>query len=213
MVSVPPTKRLRTVLDEELKEGETLNTVFKAEQSYAADSIPDGLQVGKREWTATSSHAAGLGQQVHNLSQQVQALQQAVSIGQQTQEADALVFGAQFVSNVAAQALLFACESQPRDDPPNRRFRRMAKAGSERLTAYLAAWPFRPSMDDFGEAADAVINRRNSFLHYSSLHNLEEDASAALQLLARHPSLRNKCKQESSVLDTFQELKAAFELR
>lgn len=129
---------------------------------------------------------------------------------QQTQHADALVLGAQHVGFAAAQALLFASREQPGSDLPSGRFRRMAKVDSPVLLAYLQAWHIPPGIGSFGEAADAIINRRNATLHYG---RLEEDVSAPLALLARHPSLDHKCRQESLVLDAFQELTAAFQLQ
>ncbi len=179
-LSVTPNKRRKAVSEDNLRADETLNVVYTSDRSFTADSIPEELQVG----TAGSSHSAGLGQQLQSLTEEVRALATKV----QTQQEDALLFSVHFVRNVAAETLLFVCKEQsPESQPfPTRRFQDMARAGSSQLTAYLAAWAVPPSNDAFANAADAVISRRNSTLHYSGLANLEEDISEARQLLTRH---------------------------
>ncbi len=211
MVSVSPNTRLKDVLEDNLRADETLNVVYTFDRTFTADSIPEELQVGQKDWTAGSSHSAGFGQQLQSLTDEVRALKTKV----QTHEEDALLYGMRFLRNVAAQSLLFACKEQPPESQPlpTRRFQNMARAGSSQLTAYLGAWAVPPSNEAFAKAADAVISRRNSTLHYSGLANLEEDISEARQLLTRHQTLRSKCRQESAIIDTFEELKAAFELQ
>ena len=68
-----------------------------AEQSFSADSLPDARLVGKKDWTASFSRAAGLGKQVHSLTKEgktlkedLQALKKTVNTVQQAQEANAL---------------------------------------------------------------------------------------------------------------------------
>lgn len=206
-VTVGRDKRLKAVADDELSPDEVLAAAFTTDRSFSATSIPDTLLVGSSEWTFSCHHSDGLAHEVHRLSSRLDTVESELASHKQ----DISVFAATVIRNVAAQTLLYAAQDQS-VHPPNRRFQLLATSGSPQLTAYLAACPVPPSLDAFAAAADAVINRRNSTVHYGTLKALEKAVTDAAGLLHRHPALRTSCKQESFIIDTFEELKTAFQL-
>lgn len=207
-VVVARDKKLKAVVAEQLSPWEILTEAFTSDRSFSSASIPEQAQLGVQEWSLVCNNSDGLAHEVARLSSRVKTLEDSLV----SHEQDILVFGANLVRNVAAQVLLFATQDQPRTDPPTRRFQRLSEQGSSQLAQYVQSCPVPPDKNSFVQAADAVINRRNTSVHYSDLNALEQAVTEASALIGRHQGLRQLCKQEAFILDTFQELKAAFNM-
>jgi hypothetical protein len=96
---------------------------------------------------------------------------------------------------------------QPRSATP---FAQLRSNNDSQLAAYAAA--VQLSDAQVSSRLDAVVNRRNSTVHYSSEQQLFQDAvQPALLYLQQFPALRTLCKQEAEILQSYDQLKTAFQ--
>lgn len=215
-VRVAPGDELKVVLQGNLHDTEELRYVQTTERTYH-NSVPDGLSVGRKDWTVSCVDKTPIEQRFTNLEDKLDTVMSNVNKKLQTVNkkledlsADSQLWGELFLRNVAGEALLWACGDQPNYQGDSRRYEALANQNDSNLAAYAAVLPLSPDPAKLGPNLDKVITRRNQKVHFRTIQGLEEGVQQAEGLLARHPVLRKRCKDEVMVIDSFAELRAAF---
>lgn len=111
-----------------------------------------------------------------------------------------------WIRNVATTILLFIAGSQPYSDTTSNRFQSAKGDFLYRITNYVNAssmW----EINKFKKLADDIISRRNEVMHPTSLENLNKVVESALDAIQRCRRIRITLKQETSIIEDYEEIK------
>lgn len=188
---------------------EDLSYAKTSERTYHRD-VPAGLSVGCKDWTVSCVSILPVEQALIRLEEKFDSELQTVNKKLQALTDDSQLWATRYLKNVAGEALLWASKDQPVHQGSSYRFQSLANDNSSKLAAYARALPLSPDPTRLGSVLDGIIKRRNSTVHFRDMQGLEQAVQDVLGLLARHPEFRRHCQHEVMVIDSFAELKTAF---
>lgn len=207
-IRVSPSDELQIVLQDNLQPVEELRYAYTTERSYT--SVPADLPVGRKDWTVSCNDRTPIEQRLTLLEEKFDKKLQTVDKKLQDLTEDSKLWGQRFLHNVAGEALMWPYGEQPKYQGDSRRYETLADEQDIKLSVYAAKLPLSPDPVKLALNLDRVINRRNHNVHFGSIRALEEGVQQVEGLLARHPDLRKRCKDEVMVIDSFADLRSAF---
>ena len=120
-----------------------------------------------------------------------------------------MFLGTPEVLNVASQVLLFAAREQPRPARDASYFHNMCSRSDPALLGFVNDLGIMPA-SSFANLADGVITRRNQTLHFTDWDSLKDAVTKCSEFVSRHPDLKNECRRECIVLDSFHLIRRHF---
>ncbi len=211
-----PGDELKVVLQEKFDEYEELSYARTTEKTFHRE-VPVGVGVGTQDWSVSCVSNLPIEQKLTRLEEKFDAELQDVrddlrDVKNELRglQQDSVLWATLYLRNVASEALLFAYGDQPNPQGPTHRFQNLANNSDPKLTLYASSLAFSPDPVALGPILDGIINRRNSTVHFRDAQGLREGVHNVEGLLARHPDLRKRCQYEVMVIDSFDDLTAAF---
>lgn len=194
------------MLQDNIGGSEDLSYAKTTEKTFHRE-VPVGVGVGTQDWAVSCVSKLSTEQRLARLEENFDDVKKDLRDLKQ----DSLLWATVYLKNVASEALL--CGDQPPIEPPRptHRFRNLANKNDSRLATY-ASLARRPDPMTLGPILDGVIDRRNSTVHFRDVQGLREAVQHVQGLLARHPELRRRCKDEVMIIDSFDDLTVAFSL-
>lgn len=167
---------------------------------------PPGCQLGRREWTVVYDDPVVSEDRIGKLEREFKEFKAAAS-------KDAVYLGKPEVINLASQVLLFAVGEQARPPSTASYFTNRCNRSDPALLGFVNDWGVmqaRPFPRPFASLADGVITPRNQTLHFADWDSVEVAVTKCLEFVSRHPDLRNECRRECIVLDSFHLIRQHF---
>ena len=195
-----------------------MTRTFPTSRTYHRE-VPAGLSVGRKDWTVSCVSNIPVDQALIRLEEKFDSQFQPVNQKLQTVNKklqdlteDSELWATLYIKNAAGESLLWAYGDQPNYQGPSYRFKNLADDSDSKLAAYASTLPLSPDPAKLGPILDGVINRRNSAVHFRNVEGLEQAVKVVEGLLSRRPVLRKRCQYEVMVIESFDQLKAAFNL-
>ena len=185
---------LKIALQQNVEAPEDLSYAKTSERTYHRD-VPAGVSVGCKDWTVSCVSNLPVEQALIRLEEKLDSELQTVNKKLQALTDDSEQWATRFLKNVAGEALLWAYGDQP------------AYQGHSYCLCVCSSPQSRPY-----QARDGITNRRNSTVHFGDVQGLEQAVQDVLGLLARHSELRRRWQHEAMIIDSFDDLKTAFNL-
>ena len=162
-------------------------------------AAPEGCQLGNREWTVVYRDPVD----------RISKLERDFSEFKAGARKDAVYLGKPEVVNLASQVLLFAAREQPRPASAASYFTNRCNRSDPVLLGFVDDLGIMEARS-FANLADGVITRRNQTLHFADWDSLEDAVSKCLEFVSTHLDLRNECRRECIVLDSFRLIRQHF---
>ena len=152
-----------------------------------------------------------LQKELTNLQTAVESLRKELIRLKASATADATIWGTDFVTNVAAQVLLF-CDNEDaaKSKHPYETFRFSNRARANDPALLGVSDALKKPVRRLAKTLDSVITDGNVPAHYLSWENLESDVFKAKSLLIRRPALAKSCADAEMVLKNYFTFKRFF---
>ena len=204
-----PGDELKIVLQQNLEAPEDLSYAKTTEGTYHRE-VPAGVSVGCKDWTMSCISNLPVEQALIRLQEKFDNELQTVNKKLQALTEDSELWATRYLKNVAGETLLWACGDQPACQGPSHRFQDLAYDNDRKLATYACSLPLSPDPTRLGPVLDGVVNRRDCTVYFTDMQGLQQAVQDVVGLLARHPELRRRCQHEVMVIDSFADLKTAF---
>lgn len=175
--------------------------VGSPEQGYL-EAASRGRNLGTKAWTVVFHAPVDFEDRITQLEKEVKHLKADANT-------DAVYLGKPEVMDLASQVLLFAATEQPCIPSQASCFTDMHRKSKPALSSFVNDLGYM-SPSSFASLADEFSTSRSRTLHFASWDSLADAEANCLKFITRHPDLRNECRKECVVLDSFHLIKQHF---